>query len=151
MNSVDSYSDWIGSEVITETGTVLGWVRKIVDNFENCASAYLVIAVVPTAWLPEILIGTYEISIDEVISSTSKRLIVFDGTEQRVKHSTVGWLERFKFAKPPWQPEVYPVPIPRSWRDDTWDDEPNTGLSPVPTPRQPNPSPMGNEAEIPLE
>ena len=61
--------------------------------------------------------STYEISIDEVVSTGPSRLIVFEGAEERVTQLTVGVLERLGIGRAPWErdlEEEYGYSAPRT-------------------------------------
>ena len=66
---IDAYTPLINSEVITETGEPLGRVRDFQFNLENGKVASIIIASLGYPQIPEQLISTYELSIEEVISS----------------------------------------------------------------------------------
>jgi hypothetical protein len=53
--------------------------------------------------IPDQFLSTYELSIDEVVSTGPSRLIVFEGAEERVNQLTVGVLERLGIGKAPWE------------------------------------------------
>jgi hypothetical protein len=138
----------IGSEVITETGVLLGWFRKvgIADSTRSANRASLILSSIPFLWIPEVVSSAYELPIEEVISSGHDRLIVFVGAEKRVKVLTIGVLERLGISKAPrkaYSSAVY------SWNDEN--DEDDDGLSPATIPRRPSPKPTGGEAETPVE
>lgn len=100
--NVDIYSSVIGSEVITETGELLGKVRGFKFNVDDGILESITIASIGVPQIPDQLISTYELSIDEVVSSGPDRLIVFEGAEQKLRQLTVGVLERVGIGKPPW-------------------------------------------------
>lgn len=102
---IDAYSPLINSEVITETGEPLGRVRDFQFNLEDGKVSSLIIASLGIPQIPEQLISTYEISIEEVVSSGPNRLIVFEGAEERLTRLTVGLLERVGIGRPPWEKE----------------------------------------------
>lgn len=138
----------IGSAVITETGVLLGWFRKVgvADDTSSANRSSLVLSGIPFLWIPEIVSSAYELSIEEVISSGHNHLIVFEGAEQRVKVLTIGVLGRLGISKAP--RKAY-SPADYSWNDEN--DEDDDGFSPATIPRRPSPKPTGGEAEIPLE
>lgn len=110
---IDLYSSLINSEVVTETGEPLGKVRDFQFNQENGQLNALIIAAIGFPQIPEQLISTYEISVDEIVSSGPNRIIVFEGAEERVTQITVGILERLGIGRPPWEKdddEIYYVP-----------------------------------------
>ncbi|HAX77948.1 MAG TPA: photosystem reaction center subunit H, partial [Cyanobacteria bacterium UBA11372] len=85
---VEAYSPLINSEVITETGELLGRVRGFKFNTEDGKVTSLIIASLGLPQLPDRIggfetISTYELPIEEIVSSGPNRLIVFEGSEER--------------------------------------------------------------------
>jgi sporulation protein YlmC with PRC-barrel domain len=160
---VDAYSNLINSEVITETGEMLGRVRGFKFNIEDAKVSSLIIASVGLPQIPDQVISTYELPIDEIVSSGPNRLIVFEGAEERLVQLTVGVLERLGVGRAPWeregeelpytpavrpenqlgtgipvrtpvvQPIQTPTPVEESWDEDDWQ-EPEP--EPIPLRRQ---------------
>ncbi|MBW4683147.1 MAG: PRC-barrel domain-containing protein [Microcoleus vaginatus WJT46-NPBG5] len=113
---VDSYSSLIGSEVITETGELLGKVRGFKFNTETGTVVSLILASIGVPLIPDQVISTYELPIEEIISSGPNRLIVFEGAEERLVQLTVGVLERLGIGQAPWEreeEETYYAPVAR--------------------------------------
>ncbi|HEY9809347.1 MAG TPA: PRC-barrel domain-containing protein [Halomicronema sp.] len=113
---VDAYSALIGSEVITETGEMLGKVRGFKFNQETGTVLSLIIASFGIPLIPDQVVSTYELPIEEIVSSGPNRLIVFEGAEERLIQLTVGVLERLGIGQPPWEreeEEVYYPPVAR--------------------------------------
>lgn len=111
---VDAYSTLINSEVITETGELLGRVRGFKFNIENGQVSSLIIASIGLPQIPDQVISTYELPIDEIVSSGPNRLIVFEGAQERLVQLTVGVLERLGVGRPPWEreeEEAYYTPV----------------------------------------
>jgi sporulation protein YlmC with PRC-barrel domain len=107
------YSSLINSEVITETGELLGKVRGFKFNTNDGTVETITIASIGLPQIPDQLISTYELSMDEVVSSGPDRLIVFEGAEEKLNQLTVGLLERIGIGKPPWErddEDVYITP-----------------------------------------
>ena len=102
---VEPYSTVVGSEVITETGELLGRVRGFKFDVEDGAVTAILVASLGVPQVPEQLISTYELPIDEVVSSGPDRLIVFEGAEDRLVQLSVGVLERLGISSPPWERE----------------------------------------------
>jgi sporulation protein YlmC with PRC-barrel domain len=100
---VDAYNRLINCEVITETGEPLGRVRDFQFSALDGKVSSLIIASLGIPQIPEQFISTYEISMDEVVSSGPNRLIVFEGAEERINQLTVGLLERLGIGRPPWE------------------------------------------------
>ncbi|GAB4340016.1 MAG: PRC-barrel domain-containing protein [Cyanophyceae cyanobacterium] len=99
------YSTLIGSEVITETGELLGKVRGFKFDVEDGRVTSIIIASIALPQIPDQAISTYELGIDEVVSSGPDRLIVFEGAESRLIQLSVGVLERLGITSPPWERE----------------------------------------------
>jgi sporulation protein YlmC with PRC-barrel domain len=99
----DAYSSLINSEVITETGEMLGKVRGFKFDVETGKLTSIIIATLGLPQIPDRVLSTYELSIEEVVSSGPNRLIVFEGAEERLMQLTVGLLERIGIGKPPWE------------------------------------------------
>lgn len=100
---IDTLSNLMNWEVITETGEVLGKVRGFKFNGETGKLQSIVIAALGIPQIPDQFLSTYEISIDEVVSTGPSRLIVFEGAEERVNQLTVGVLERLGIGRAPWE------------------------------------------------
>jgi len=100
---VESLSNLISWEVITETGEVLGKVRGFKFNAETGKLNSIVIASLGLPQIPDQFLSTYEFSVDEIVSTGPNRLIVFEGAEERVNQLTVGLLERLGIGKAPWE------------------------------------------------
>lgn len=103
---VESLSNLISWEVITETGEVLGKVRGFKFNAETGKLNSIVIASLGLPQIPDQFLSTYEFSVDEIVSTGPNRLIVFEGAEERVNQLTVGLLERLGIGKAPWERDI---------------------------------------------
>ncbi|MGK7922166.1 MAG: PRC-barrel domain-containing protein [Trichodesmium sp.] len=101
----EAYSSLINSEVLTENGELLGRVRGFKFDTRDGKVLSLIIASIGIPQIPDQVISTYELSIDEIVSSGPNRLIVFEGSEEKVKQLTVGVLERLGLGEAPWQKE----------------------------------------------
>ncbi|NJP08302.1 MAG: PRC-barrel domain containing protein [Leptolyngbyaceae cyanobacterium RU_5_1] len=127
----ESYSNLINCEVITETGDLLGKVRGFKFDVDDGRVASLIIASFGIPLIPDQVVSTYELPIDEIVSSGPDRLIVFEGAEERLVQLSVGVLERLGIGKAPWErdgEDEYVVPI-------RTDNQLGTGLrTPVNTP-----------------
>ncbi|MEB3311681.1 MAG: PRC-barrel domain-containing protein [Snowella sp.] len=129
---IDAYTPLINSEVVTETGEPLGRVRDFQFNLENGKVSSIIIASLGYPQIPDQLISTYELSMDEVISSGPNRLIVFEGAEERLSQLTVGVLERLGIGRPAWEKEEEEMYYPPTTRPEN---QLGTGI-PVRTPIQ---------------
>ena len=101
----ENYTNLINCEVITETGDMLGKVRGFKFSCDDGKLTSIIIAVLGWPLIPDNVISTYEFSIDEVVSSGPNRLIVFEGSEERLEQMSVGFLERIGLGKAPWEDE----------------------------------------------
>jgi sporulation protein YlmC with PRC-barrel domain len=111
---LEAYSKLINCEVITEAGEPLGRVRDFQFNADDGKIYSIIIAALGIPQIPEQLLSTYELSMDEVVSSGPNRLIVFEGSEERITQVSVGLLERLGIGRPPWEreeEEYYPTAI----------------------------------------
>jgi len=112
--NTELYSSLINSEVITETGDMLGKVRGFRFSPLSGKVETIVIASFGLPQIPDQLISTYELSMDEVVSSGPDRLIVFEGAEEKLNQLSVGLLERVGIGKSPWEKDemnAYPKPM----------------------------------------
>ena len=102
---IDAYSKLINSEVITESGEKLGCVRDFQFDLDNGKLASLIIASVGLPQIPDRVISTYSLPVEEIVSSGPNRIIVFEGSEERISQLTVGILEQMGIGRPPWERE----------------------------------------------
>lgn len=135
---VDLFSPLINCEVITESGEPLGRVRDFQFDSNNGKVISIVIASLGLPQIPESFLSTYELSIEEVVSSGPNRLIVFEGAEDRLSQVSVGILERLGIGRPPWEKDREDMYYPPTAKPEN---QLGTGI-PVRTPvktRQPEP------------
>ncbi|PSP15824.1 MAG: photosystem reaction center subunit H [Cyanobacteria bacterium QS_8_64_29] len=97
------YNRAIGSEVITETGELIGRIRDFQFDLESGQIASLIIASLSYPQIPDSIVSTYELPVDELVSSGPNRIIVFEGAEERLTQLSVGLLERLGIGSPPWE------------------------------------------------
>lgn len=97
------FSVLINSEVVTESGDLLGRVRSFKFNVENGTITALVIGSIGISVVPDSMLSTYELPIEEIVSSGPDRIIVFEGSEEKLQQLTVGVLERLGIGAPPWE------------------------------------------------
>lgn len=111
----DRYNNLINCEVITETGEVLGKVRGFKFDIANGKLAALTIATFGYPLIPDRILSTYELPIEEIVSSGPDRLIVYEGAEERVTQLSVGILEQMGIGGAPWEKDdaFQPPPIVR--------------------------------------
>jgi sporulation protein YlmC with PRC-barrel domain len=155
---VEAYSKLVGCEVITETGELLGRVRDFQFNLDDGRVSSLIIASIGIPQIPDQAISTYELRVEEIVSSGPNRIIVFEGCEERLTQLTVGILERLGIGRPLWEREeeelygypsaappenqlptgipVNPPPRKAESRPPVWDEDEWQEAEPVPLPRR---------------
>ena len=101
--SLTPYSKIINSEVITESGEILGRVRDFKFDVVTGKLEAIIIASFGAPQIPDQVISTYELPIDEIVSSGPDRLIVFEGAEEKLVQLSVGLLERMGIGRAPWE------------------------------------------------
>ncbi|NEQ30506.1 MAG: photosystem reaction center subunit H [Leptolyngbya sp. SIO4C5] len=159
--SVAPYSTLVRCEVITEAGESLGRVRGFKFDVVTGKIESLVIASLGLPQIPDQVVSTYELPIDEIVSSGPDRLIVFEGAEEKLVQITVGILERLGIGSPPWErdaEDAYIMPVSTSnqlpsgletpveppamrerppvveerWSDDDWNEPEPLPMEPLP-------------------
>jgi len=108
------YNSLVNCEVVTETGELLGKVRGFKFDVDTGELTSLIIASLGLPLIPDQMVSTYELGIEEIVSSGPDRLIVFEGSEQRLMQLTVGVLERLGIGRAPWErddEDAYIAPI----------------------------------------
>lgn len=102
----DAYSNLMNCEVITEGGDLLGRVRDFQFDIQNGEVVCLVLAAIGLPQIPEQVLSTYELPVEEIVSTGPNRIIVFEGSEDRLKQVNVGWLERVGIGRAPWEQKM---------------------------------------------
>ncbi len=142
--AVEVYNTLINCEVITENGEPLGRVRGFKFDIATGELQTLIIASVGYPQIPDQVVSTYELPVDQVVSSGPDRLIVFEGAEDKMVQLTVGILERLGISAPPWERDDmgdYMMPTPPA-------NQLGTGLkTPAPPMREAPPIRMERERE----
>ena len=100
---IEALSALINCEVITEDGEMLGRVRDFQFNMEDGKVSSLIIASWGYPQIPDQVLSTYELPIEEIVSSGPNRIIVFEGAEERLTQLTVGVLQRLGIGSAPWE------------------------------------------------
>jgi hypothetical protein len=77
--------------------------------------AALTIASLVYPLIPDKVLSTYELPIEEIVSSSPDRLIVYEGSEERLNQVTVGLLEQVGIGRAPWEKDsaFQPPPLVR--------------------------------------
>ncbi|MEL6384131.1 MAG: PRC-barrel domain-containing protein [Cyanobacteria bacterium J06626_18] len=97
------YSKLLNSEVITESGDMLGRLRDFKFDVVTGKVESIVIASFGLPQIPDQVISTYELPVEEIVSSGPDRLIVFEGAEEKMVQLSVGLLERLGIGRAPWE------------------------------------------------
>jgi sporulation protein YlmC with PRC-barrel domain len=112
----ERYSKVINCQVITESGQTLGRVLGFSFDIETGELVTLVIGALGVPLLAEGVLSTWELPVAEVVSSGSDRIIVYEGSEDKLKQLGTGLLEKMGIGGNSWEKEererwrVGPVP-----------------------------------------
>lgn len=135
IEEVDTYnfSTLINNEVVTEAGELLGKVRGFKLDTMTGEIISLIIASLGIPLIPAQVLSTYELPVDEIVSTGPDRLIVFEGAEERLNQLTVGIMERMGLGIPPWEQDIEEDYIPRtaSTSNQLGPGEPTTAYAPA--------------------
>jgi sporulation protein YlmC with PRC-barrel domain len=101
--SPDRYSRVINCQVITESGQTLGRVLGFSFDIETGELTTLVMGAVGVPLLGEGVLSTWEIPVDEIVSSGADRIIVYEGAEEKLKQLSSGVLEKLGVGGPSWE------------------------------------------------
>ena len=101
--SPDRYSRVINCQVITESGQTLGRVLGFSFDIETGELTTLVMGAVGVPLLGEGVLSTWEIPVDEIVSSGADRIIVYEGAEDKLKQLSSGILEKLGVGGPSWE------------------------------------------------
>ncbi|MBE9062057.1 PRC-barrel domain-containing protein [cf. Phormidesmis sp. LEGE 11477] len=100
--NVSPFSSMVNSEVITESGEVLGRVRGFKFDVITGKLETVVVASLGLPQIPDQVVSTYELPVEEIVSTGPDRIIVFEGSEEKLVQLSVGLLERLGLASPAW-------------------------------------------------
>ena len=101
----DRYSRVINCQVITESGEQLGRVLGFSFDIETGELTTLVIGAVGVPLLGEGVLSTWELTVEEIVSSGPERIIVYEGAEEKLKQLGTGLLEKLGVGGPSWEQE----------------------------------------------
>ena len=101
----DRYSKVINCQVITEAGETLGRVLGFSFDIETGELTSLVIGAVGVPLLGEGVLSTWELTVEEIVSSGPDRIIVYEGAEEKLKQLGTGLLEKLGIGGPSWERE----------------------------------------------
>jgi sporulation protein YlmC with PRC-barrel domain len=111
------FSSLVNSEVITESGEGLGRVRGFKFDVITGKLETLVIASLGLPQIPDQVVSTYELPVEEIVSTGPDRIIVFEGSEEKLVQLSVGLLERLGLGSAPWErglSDGYVMPVSAS-------------------------------------
>lgn len=97
-----AFSSMVNSEVITESGEVLGRVRGFKFDVITGKLESVVVASLGLPQIPDQVVSTYELPVEEIVSTGPDRIIVFEGSEEKLVQLSVGLLERLGLGNAPW-------------------------------------------------
>ncbi len=112
VDSVDSlsegftperYSRVINCQVITESGQQLGRVLGFSFDIETGELTTLVMGALGVPLLGEGVLSTWEIPVEEIVSSGVDRIIVYEGAEDKLKQLNSGFLEKLGVGGSSWE------------------------------------------------
>jgi len=93
----------VNSEVVTETGVSLGWVRGMKESAERGDNFSIIIFFPNQPFLSDWMLSMYELPICEIISSETTHVVAFEDAEKSLNPINIGILEKFGLIKPPWK------------------------------------------------
>jgi sporulation protein YlmC with PRC-barrel domain len=101
----DRYSKVINCQVITEAGEQLGRVLGFSFDIETGELTSLVLGALGVPLLGEGVLSTWELTVEEIVSSGPDRIIVYEGAEEKLKQLGTGLLEKLGVGGPSWEQE----------------------------------------------
>ncbi|WP_413443078.1 PRC-barrel domain-containing protein [Synechococcus sp. MIT S1220] len=99
----DRYSRVINCQVITESGHQLGRVLGFAFDIETGELTTLVMGALGVPLLGEGVLSTWEMPVEEIVSSGPDRIIVYEGAEDKLKQLSSGVLEKLGVGGPSWE------------------------------------------------
>ena len=101
----ERYSKVINCQVITEAGEQLGKVLGFSFDIETGELTTLVLGALGIPLLGEGVLSTWELAVEEVVSSGTDRIIVYEGAEEKLKQLGTGLLEKLGIGGSGWEQE----------------------------------------------
>ena len=101
--SPERYGKVINCQVITESGQLLGRVLGFSFDIETGDLISLVMGAVGVPLLGEGVLSTWEIPVDEIVSSGTDRIIVYEGAEEKLNQLSSGLLEKYGVGGSSWE------------------------------------------------
>jgi len=100
--SPERYGKVINCQVITESGQLLGRVLGFSFDIETGDLLSLVMGAVGVPLLGEGVLSTWEIPVEEIVSSGTDRIIVYEGAEEKLNQLSSGLLEKLGVGGSSW-------------------------------------------------
>jgi len=100
--SPERYVKVINCQVITESGQLLGRVLGFSFDIETGDLISLVMGAVGVPLLGEGVLSTWEIPVEEIVSSGTDRIIVYEGAEEKLNQLSSGLLEKLGVGGSSW-------------------------------------------------
>ena len=101
--SPDRYGKVINCQVITESGQLIGRVLGFSFDIETGDLISLVTGAIGVPLLGEGVLSTWEIPVDEIVSSGTDRIIVYEGAEEKLNQLSSGLLEKLGVGGSSWE------------------------------------------------
>ncbi len=101
--SPERYGKVINCQVITESGQLLGRVLGFSFDIETGDLISLVMGALGVPLLGEGVLSTWEIPVDEIVSSGTDRIIVYEGAEDKLNQLSSGLLEKLGVGGSSWE------------------------------------------------
>lgn len=101
----ERFSKVINCQVITEAGEQLGKVLGFSFDIETGELTTLVLGALGIPLLGEGVLSTWELAVEEIVSSGPDRIIVYEGAEEKLKQLGTGLLEKLGVGGPSWEQE----------------------------------------------
>ena len=101
--SPERYGKVINCQVITESGQLLGRVLGFSFDIETGDLISLVTGAIGVPLLGEGVLSTWEIPVDEIVSSGTDRIIVYEGAEEKLNQLSSGLLEKLGVGGSSWE------------------------------------------------
>ena len=100
--SPERYGKVINCQVITESGQLLGRVLGFSFDIETGDLISLVMGAFGVPLLGEGVLSTWEIPVEEIVSSGTDRIIVYEGAEEKLNQLSSGLLEKLGVGGSSW-------------------------------------------------
>jgi sporulation protein YlmC with PRC-barrel domain len=101
----DRFSKVINCQMVTEAGEQLGKVLGFSFDIETGELTTLVLGALGIPVLGEGVLSTWELAVEEIVSSGPDRIIVYEGAEEKLKQLGTGLLEKLGIGGPSWEQE----------------------------------------------